>query len=223
VTSSPKPWACPRWTTPNGACSDDDSGAGLHTCRSTSSTHAKCRCACGVETLRPIGDREVAKYEERLRQVSINVGPGGEGKVVVGGVDIASLVTSATVELRGMQPTSVTLGMEAVRVVAEAEGELDDVTAGALVGLGWTSPEGDLLRRRDLQEALGGLDSVLRDWDSLLVFVRKLAEVNTGLTENEQRRLDTLRKILRRDDADWGDVLTLVSTLRDDMDVEQSR
>lgn len=115
--------------------------------------------------------------------MSINFGPGGEGKVVVAGVDIANLITSATVELRGMQPTSVTLGMEAVRVVAEANGELDDVTAGALVGLGWTSPEGDLLRRRDLQEALGGLGTVLREWSDLLGWVRRGLEFNEQLLE----------------------------------------
>lgn len=82
------------------------------------------------------------------------------------------MITSAIVELRGMQPTTVTLGIEAVHVVAEAQGELDDVTAGALVGLGWTSPEGDLLRRRDLQEALGGIGAVLREWDELVERVR---------------------------------------------------
>lgn len=130
-----------------------------------------------------MGLREVARYEERLRQVSINVGPGGVGSVTVGGVDIANMVTSATVELRGMQPTRVALGMEAVRVVAEAQGELDEQTAKALEALGWSGPDTELLRRRDLQEALGGLGTVLREWDDLLGWVRRLVEFNEQLLE----------------------------------------
>lgn len=185
------PWRCPRWTTPNGTCSDDDSGAGRHTCGVTSQTHAKCRCACGVENLRDAGEREAAKHEARQRQVSIDVAPNGQGRVVVGGVDIANMVSSATVELRGMQATQVTLGMEYVRVVVEGEGVLDDETATALRGLGWAPPEhvsrleqGDRARRMALQDEMGGLGNELREWDGLISLVGQLYRHNAELAKD---------------------------------------
>ena len=209
---------CPRWTTVNGTCSYDDSGAGEHVCSVLAPGHAKCRCACGVETLRPAGDREVARYEERIKRASVTVDEKGHGRVVAGGVDISSMVSGGTVEFKSGELTKLTVSMWRVLATARGEIELDEETDNALIALGWTSPEGDLLRRRDLQEALGGLGTVLREWDSLLVFARKLAEVNTELTESGAERLGALREALSRESGTYdecvADVAELVERMR---------
>lgn len=173
-----------------------------------------------------MGLREVARYEERQRQVSINVGPGGVGSIVVGGVDIANMVTSATVELRGMQPTRVTLGMGAVHVVAETRGELDEQTAKALEALGWSGPDTELLRRRDLQEALGGLGTVLRDWDDLMEWVRLLVTHNGELAKEISSLSESDAVLAKVADAlannapsevKWSTVIERIGEMRDEI------
>lgn len=174
---------CPRWTTPNGTCSDDDSGAGQHACNVLAPGHAKCRCACGVETLRPAGDREVARYEERIGRASITVDEKGTGRVVVGLTDISNHVSGGVVEFNAGHPTVLKVAMACVSLAARGDIELDEETAKALEALGWSGPDTELLRRRDLQEALGGLGTVLREWDALLEWVRLLVTHNGELAK----------------------------------------
>lgn len=168
------------WSSGDGRCSDDDSGAGRHACRLTDTglgsgqerVHTTCECRCGATAKRP-----ESTLPENLGSISR---------------------ATVRVDERGMA----------------------EETAKALEMLGWSGPDTELLRRRDLQEALGGLGTVLREWDSLLEWVRRLADYNTQLLRQEDSRLSALRTALRRDDADWDMVLTLVSELRRDMDLE---
>lgn len=181
------------WTTPDRPCMEAVTPQGQHHCAHVDTyseheqqVHPKCECRCGATHKKPVAQLMIDRHEAKQRQVSINCGPGGVGSVVVGGVDIANIVTSVDVTLRGMQPTKVTLGMGHVHVIAEAQGELDEETAKALEVLGWSGPDTELLRRRDLQDALGGLGAVLREWDDLIGWVRRLHEFNVQLTSEHE-------------------------------------
>jgi hypothetical protein len=208
VTTAPKPWCCPRWTSPNGACSDDDSGAGLHTCRVTSPTHAKCRCACGVETLRPVGDRLVG--------ASVSVDEKGRGRVVAGLTDITNHVSGGVVEFKAMHETRITVELPVASLFARGEVELDEETAKALEALGWSGPDTELLRRRDLQEALGGLGAVLREWDDLLDVVRQLGQFIYGPRDGTSPVLTKVVTALGRyapNEVKWSRVLESIGEL----------
>ena len=137
---------CPTtWTNEDGRCSNDDSGAGRHQCSlAWAVAHATCRCACGATTRRHAWQR----------QAVVDISAGGVGSILVGGMELNTLVTSGKAEFHGMRPTKVTLGMEHVQVIAAGEAVLDDLTRNALLPLGWVPPETDAQHREDLRAAM---------------------------------------------------------------------
>jgi len=148
---------CPtEWTTDDGRCSNDDGGGGQHQCSlSIAVAHAACKCACGATTRRHAWQR----------QAVVDISAGGEGSILVGGMEMNTLVTSGTAEFRGMQPTKVTLGMEHVHVIAAGETVLDDLTHNAMLQLGWVPPETDARHREELRTAMR---CDYDDWPSLV-------------------------------------------------------
>jgi hypothetical protein len=105
-------------------------------------------------------------------RASVSMDAHGYGRVVVGLMDISNEVDGVTVRAKAGEPTMLTVSIPAVNAVARGDIQLDEETSKALEALGWTGPDEMLLRRRDLQEALGGLGVVLREWDELVERVR---------------------------------------------------
>lgn len=176
---------CPAfWQDDQGRCSDDDSGAGRHTCN-MADDHTKCRCRCGSTHPRPVD--HVRRYVERIGRASISVDEKGAGRVMAGLTDLSSQVTAGTVRFRNGHPTIIEVEMPMAVAVARGEIELDEETGTALRAAGWKSPQFELEVRRDLQDALGGLGSVvLREWGDLLGWVRKLVEFNEQLLHERE-------------------------------------
>ncbi len=181
------------WSSEDGRCSGDDSGAGRHACKLTDielgsdqeCVHTTCECRCGATANRP----EPSRPEDlgAIGRATVRVDEHGMGKVMVGLKDVSHLVSGGTVAFKAGQGTTVTLGFPlAVMALSGGRGQVDEETATALEALGWSGPDTELLRRRDLQDALGGLGSVvLREWDDLVGWVRALSEHNS--TSYEER------------------------------------
>lgn len=154
--------------------------------------HAKCRCDCGAETQRPAGDREVARHEARAGKASLSVDGRGSGRLTVGGVDISKAVSAGSLEFNAGHGTVIKVELPLAAAMARGEVELNEDTAKALEALGWVSPsqirevalEASNKTRRDLQEALGGLGTVLRGWSDLLEIVRQMATVDECMISN---------------------------------------
>lgn len=144
--------------------------------------HSECVCECGSTAKRPVGELNVARHEARIGRASISVDEAGRGRVMVGLVDISDAVSGGTAKFHVGQPTVIKVEIPAAAFVARGEIELDDPTAGALLAIGWLSPdqaeERELLRRRDLAEALGTTGVVLPDWDTLISAVQVLAAMD---------------------------------------------
>jgi hypothetical protein len=161
---------CPAfWTTDEHCPRDDESGR--HICN-LADDHTKCRCRCGSTHKRPVN--HVKRFEERIGRASVSIDESGRGRVVVGLTDISNQVGGGIVEFKAGHATVIKVEMPKATLAARGEIELDEETAKALEALGWSGPDTELLRRRDLQEALGGLGTVLREWDDLLAIVRQL-------------------------------------------------
>jgi hypothetical protein len=136
----------------SGRCTADVLPSGQHQCTLVDTgigtesevVHAACSCACGATAMRHAWQR----------QAVVDISAGGVGSILVGGMELNTLVTSGTVEFRGMQPTKLTLGMEHVQVAASGEAVLDDLTHNALLQLGWVPPETDARHREELRTAL---------------------------------------------------------------------
>jgi hypothetical protein len=124
-------------------------------------------------------------------EVSVELDGRGMGKVRVGGVDIGRHIETVTVQTKAGERTTVTLGMPFAGAKATGEVQLDEETSKALEALGWTGPDEMLLRRRDLQEALGGLGAVLRTWDELLQIARAIESDAAGNLEGAKTQLRT--------------------------------
>lgn len=146
--------------------------------------HTMCRCRCGSTNKRPVN--HVKRFEERIGRASITVDEKGAGRVMAGLTDLSSQVTAGTVRFRNGHPTIIEVEMPMAVAVARGEIELDEETGTALRAAGWKSPQFELEVRRDLQEALGGLGTVLREWDALLGWVRKLVEFNEQLLHERE-------------------------------------
>lgn len=128
-----------------------------------------CRCVCSAERPRPVA------------RASITVDESGIGRVMAGLSDLTELVSAGTVKFRAGHPTVIEIEIPMAAMAARGDITLDEDTAKALETLGWSGPDTELLRRRDLQEALGGLGTVLREWDGLLTWVRALVNHNAEL------------------------------------------
>lgn len=169
---------CPAYwvSEADGWCPENVTPDGKHHCGldGLDDEHTMCRCACGSTHKRPVD--HAARFDAR-RQVSVTVDERGIGRVVLGGVnDISDHVSGGTLKFEAGHPTVVEVELVLASAFARGEIELDEETAKALEALGWSGPDTELLRRRDLQEALGGLGSVLREWDDLLGVVRRMRE-----------------------------------------------
>lgn len=177
------------WTTPDGRCSDDDGGSGRHHCAHVDTyseheqqVHPKCECRCGATHKKPVAQLMIDRHEAKQRQVSVVLGSDGGGQIMVGPADVSKFVSSGTVEFKAGHAATVTLGFPlAVMALSGGHGQVDEETAKALEALGWSGPDTELLRRRDLQEALGSPDVVLHDWETLITQVRELAHRMEGL------------------------------------------
>lgn len=123
----------------------------------------------------------------------------GCGKLYLGEgddrVDISSFVTAVTVRARSGHGTMITVEIPFAAAIADGEVELGDETAKALEALGWSGPDAELLRRRDLQEALGGLGTVLREWSDLLEQARLQATFNGELAKEVSRDDEVLTRV----------------------------
>lgn len=170
------------WSSEDGRCSDDDTGAGRHACRLTDTglgsdrerVHATCECRCGATVERPaptlpedLGgiDRTTVRVDER-----------GMGKVMVGLADVSNVVSGGTVTFKAGQATTVTLGFPlAVMALSGGRGQVEAETASALKALGWTSPhEGDPLGK--IADALGNHAPREIKWSTVIDVVRGLRE-----------------------------------------------
>lgn len=136
--------------------------------------------------------------EKKIGRASVSVDEKGQGRVMVGLTDISNSVGAGVVEFRAGQATVIRVELLLADAIARGEIELDEDTAKALEAIGWTGPDTELLRRRDLQDALGGLGVVLREWDALLGWVRTLVEHNRELQRQSAEPgsgLDKLRRV----------------------------
>jgi hypothetical protein len=105
----------------------------------------------------------------------------GRGSVKVGGVELNNEISELTVTAVPMRGTRVVVTLPHVELAAQGEIILSEETRRALTMLGWTSPEQlagvskafSEAARVELQEALGGLGTVLREWDDLITIVRQ--------------------------------------------------
>lgn len=222
------------WSTEDGRCSDDDSGAGRHACRLTDTglgsdrerVHTTCECRCGATAKRP--ESTLPEDLGSIDRTTVRVDEHGMGKVMVGLTDVSNLVSGGTVEFKAGQATTVTLGFPlAVMALSGGRGQVDEETAKALEALGWSGPDTELLRRRDLQEALGGLGTVLREWDNLLGWVRRLVEFNEQLLhEREGHGDEALTKVADAlgnqapSEIKWSTVIDVVRGLRETVELE---
>lgn len=179
------------WTELNGGLCPDASNReirvgrtpGAHFCELVSD-HTMCRCICDATHKRPVNHAK--RFEERIGRASITVDEKGVGRVMAGLTDLSGQVSAATVRFRAGKPTVIEIEMPIAAAAARGEIELDEATAKALEAAGWSGPDTELLRRRDLQEALGGLGTVLREWDDLLAVVCKVIEFNEELNKEQQ-------------------------------------
>jgi hypothetical protein len=172
------------WSSEDGRCSDDDSGAGRHACRLTDTglgsdqerVHTTCECRCGATAERP--EPTLPEDLGSIGRATVRVDEHGMGKVMIDLTDVSNLVSSGTVAFKAGHATTVTLGFpHAVMALSGGRGQMDEETAKALEALGWSGPDTELLRRRDLREALDhfGPADPDADWDALLLCVRGVA------------------------------------------------
>jgi hypothetical protein len=99
------------WSSDDGRCSDDDSGAGRHACRLTDTglgsdqerVHTTCECRCGATTKRP----EPTPPEDlgSIGRTTVRVDEHGMGKVMVGLTDVSNLVSGGTVAFKVRTPS----------------------------------------------------------------------------------------------------------------------
>lgn len=144
--------------------------------------HPRCECRCGATHKKPVAQLLIDRHEAKQRQVSVVLGSDGGGQVRVGPADVSKFVSGGTVEFKAGHAATVTLGFPlAVMALSGGRGQVDEETAKALEALGWSGPNTELLRRRDLQDALGGGGAVLRDWETLISAVQMMAHRMEGL------------------------------------------
>lgn len=211
------------WTTPDGRCSDDDSGSGRHHCAHVDTyseheqqVHPKCECRCGATHKKPVAQLMIDRHEAKQRQASITISPTGQGRVTVGASDITSHVGGGTVEFKAGHATVIKVDMLLASAFARGEIELDEETARALEALGWSGPDTELLRRRDLQEALNIGGSVLREWDQLVEHAKAVADGYTQVVLNEDETLHKVAAALggyAPDEIKWSRVIEAVVEL----------
>lgn len=154
--------------------------------------------------------------DEKIGRASISVDETGRGRVVVGMQDITSQVGAGVIDFRAGRPTVIKVEVPLASAVARGDIELDEETAKALEALGWSGPNTELLRRRDLQDALGGLGVVLREWPDLVEWVRVLAEHNTELhaqTDSVLHKVATSLGDYAPREVKWSTVLEAIGEL----------
>lgn len=207
------------WIEPNGGLCPNapDNKVGLpigaHTCAHIDTyseheqqVHPKCECRCGATHKKPVAQLMIDRHEARQRRASVSVDEKGRGRVVVGQADISSHVGGGTIEFKAGELTRLKVSMWRVLATARGEIELDEETAKALEALGWSGPDTELLRRRDLQDALGGLGVVPREWDALLDWVRSCV---TNFDELQAQ----LREVLGRESGSVVEMIQDVALL----------
>lgn len=179
------PDICPdSWRT-DEACSVTDTGEHCCVLPVGAPNHA---CPCGATA--PLA--KVLNADPTIGRASIIVDETGSGRVVVGLTDISSQVGSGTIEFKAGEPTRLKVSLWRVTAAARGEIELDEGTAKALEALGWSGPDTELLRRRDLQEALNIGGVILREWGDLL---NQANAVANGYTQAVLQEDATLHKV----------------------------
>lgn len=209
---------CPAyWPDANGRCSDSDAGDGIHHC-GVRGSHDWCVCACGSSHKRPAGLAHLDNHAQRIGRASVTVDEQGAGRVMAGLMDLSAHVRRGTVEFGPDRLTTITIELPLASAAARGEIELDEETAKALEAIGWLGPNTELLRRRDLQGALGGLGTVLREWDALLGWVRALVETNERFAKGEDVILAKVAEALgghAPEEVKWSRVIEAVTELRE--------
>lgn len=211
------------WTTPDRPCTEAVTPQGQHHCAHVDTyseheqqVHPKCECRCGVTHKKPVAQLMIDRHEAKQRRASVSVDEKGRGRVVVGQADISSHVGGGTIEFKAGELTRLKVSMWRVLATARGEIELDEETAKALEALGWSGPDTELLRRRDLQEALNIGGSMLRGWDQLVEHAKAVADGYTQVVLNED---ETLRKVAAAlggyapDEVKWSRVIEAVVEL----------
>jgi hypothetical protein len=207
---------CPAyWTDEDGRCSDSDAGDGVHHC-GVRGTHVACICACGSSHKRPAALMHLDNYAQRIGRASVTVDEAGVGRVMAGLMDLSAHVTRGTVEFGGGRPTTITVELPLASATARGEIELDEETAKALEVIGWSGPNTELLRRRDLQEALNIGGTVLRTWDQLIEHAKAVADGYTQVVLNEDAALHKVAEALgdhAPSEVKWSRVLESIAEL----------
>lgn len=219
------------WPDPQGCCSHSDAGDGIHKCREvdspvTTTPHTVCACLCGAETRTPSPKSITAQ---------VKLEPNGNGSIIVDGVELNSDVTTVTVLAEAMRGTSITVTMPHAQLAARGEITVCERTRQALTALGWTSPEHlagmskafSEAARVELQEALGGLGTLLREWPELLDHVRLMVTHNQELakeTSSMENEGDTvLTKVAEAlgdnapSEVKWSTVIERIGEMRDEL------
>ncbi len=159
---------CPSfWTTDEQCAKAPDGGDGKHHCAVEPSHGPFCVCLCGERNKRPVDHAE--RYEQRIGRASLQVDERGIGKLMAGLTDISNQVSGVVVDYRAGRPPVLRVEMPAAAFVARGEIELDDATAGALLAIGWRSPDDVAQLAR-----LAGLDEGT-SWDDLADWIRRVS------------------------------------------------